>query len=439
MKFVGHRWLENVPVIRRCLDILPQMRDYVSAVQKKKFPDPKTKSFSNIIQYLKDPLLEVKLQFVLCFGEILRPFLTKFQSDKPLLPFLVPELCEIFVNLISKFLTSDSLDGLGTCTQLLSFDYSDASKHKEMDLGFSAEKLLKSKELRKRVSEKDILSLRLAAKTVVIKFLFKLKEKSPMAYPLARAVTCLSPKTIKNAEPDECQKLFRKTLETLVSCKQVDESKCDRIFEQYNTFIKHENCQIIIFDEEKDRLDTFLKNLTHQKYPELWIVIKKLLLLSHGQATVEKGFSMNKEAIKDNQKASSLISRRLIKDYITANGGLQNIKVSKEMLTDCRSACHRYKIYLQEEAEKATAAEKCLKRKRGEDDIAKIKDKIQRVKMQKEALDKEFRNQFDLFASTKDFALFERGNQMRKDSEGKGQILKDLEEELDAKVKLMKQ
>ena len=38
-----------------------------------------------------------------------------------------------------------------------------------------------------------------------------------------------------------------------------------------------------------------------KEYAVLWPVAKHLLTLSHGQADVEQGFSINKEAIRDNQ------------------------------------------------------------------------------------------------------------------------------------------
>lgn len=44
------------------------------------------------------------------------------------------------------------------------------------------------------------------------------------------------------------------------------------------------------------RVDVFLHQVFQSKcYPELWEFCKKLLLLSHGQATVERGFSINKD------------------------------------------------------------------------------------------------------------------------------------------------
>ena len=36
LKFVAHRWVENVPVLERVIDILPSLKQYVESVDEKK-------------------------------------------------------------------------------------------------------------------------------------------------------------------------------------------------------------------------------------------------------------------------------------------------------------------------------------------------------------------------------------------------------------------
>lgn len=64
------------------------------------------------------------------------------------------------------------------------------------------------------------------------------------------------------------------------------------------------------FNPSSTRLDVFL--VQHMaKYENLLGVVKNLLILSHGQAAVERGFSINKETIQDNQHADTLIAQRI--------------------------------------------------------------------------------------------------------------------------------
>lgn len=60
--------------------------------------------------------------------------------------------------------------------------------------------------------------------------------------------------------------------------------------------------------------------------------MKVVLVLSHGQASVERGFSINKELIVENQKELSLVAQRLIVDHVRSVGGVSNVAITKELL-----------------------------------------------------------------------------------------------------------
>jgi len=54
----------------------------------------------------------------------------------------------------------------------------------------------------------------------------------------------------------------------------------------------------------------------------LWEVVRTVLLLSHGQAQVERGFSTSKELMDVNIKQRTLVAKRAIVDYVQLIGGL---------------------------------------------------------------------------------------------------------------------
>jgi len=74
----------------------------------------------------------------------------------------------------------------------------------------------------------------------------------------------------------------------------------------------------------------------------LWDLTKKLLLLSHGQASVEHGFSINKEISVENMAEQTLIAQRVIKDHLINVGGATKVLLSKELLASASSARQRY-------------------------------------------------------------------------------------------------
>ena len=48
----------------------------------------------------------------------------------------------------------------------------------------------------------------------------------------------------------------------------------------------------------------------------MWCVFKLLLCLSHGQASVERGFSVNSNLLVENMHEDSLIAQRIVQDHV---------------------------------------------------------------------------------------------------------------------------
>ncbi|GBM78625.1 hypothetical protein AVEN_94590-1 [Araneus ventricosus] len=109
-------------------------------------------------------------------------------------------------------------------------------------------------------------------------------------------------------------------LNSMIEAKHFDENVCDEIlmeFQDYldNVALKHSHFSK--FSPENLRVDEFFyETMNTSKYRNLWKVVEMLLLLSHGQATVEKGFSINKKVEVENMKELLCVSQRLICGYI---------------------------------------------------------------------------------------------------------------------------
>ena len=115
------------------------------------------------------------------------------------------------------------------------------------------------------------------------------------------------------------------------------------------------------------------------EYQDMWLTMQLLLTLSHGQATVERGFSVNKEVLTPNLQEVSLQAIRLVHSSVLA----QNIKVAdfiiiEALLSSCSHASNRYNMYLMEKKEEKEKTEKGRKRKVLEEDlIAAKKEKLE--------------------------------------------------------------
>jgi hypothetical protein len=81
-------------------------------------------------------------------------------------------------------------------------------------------------------------------------------------------------------------------------------------------------------------------------------VIKLILILSNGNATVESGFSINESMLVENMKESSLINLRIVYDAIKSHGEVQNVPITDKMIAESKFARQRYRTALEENKKK---------------------------------------------------------------------------------------
>ena len=89
LRFCAIRWVENSSVIKRALEVIPFVKLYVAAVDKK---PPDSQNFKKVKTALQDKVLIAQLGFLQSVALQLEPFLTKYQSNKPLLLFMYADL-----------------------------------------------------------------------------------------------------------------------------------------------------------------------------------------------------------------------------------------------------------------------------------------------------------------------------------------------------------
>ena len=92
-----------------------------------------------------------------------------------------------------------------------------------------------------------------------------------------------------------------------------------------------------------------------------------VLLLPHGNADPERGFSLNKNVLAVHSfsiKEETLDAIRMVEDFIIRNNGVINIEISKEHCKVCHT---RYQCYLNE-PRKIHEEEKSRKKLREEEE-----------------------------------------------------------------------
>ena len=204
-----------------------------------------------------------------------------------------------------------------------------------------------------------------------------------------RKADCFDPKKMAKSKTD-CIERFDKVLTSLVNAKKVVASKCDVIKQQYQVFLNGTvNGNISGFDYKKGRLDElFAQFINKDDHAELWQVVKLILIMSHGQASVERGFSIMKQGMKDNLAEDSFVFQRVVIDHIKSVGGCCNVTINSELRKEVKQSRSRYILDLETKRNDSTEQLREKKRKTCLEELEDLKAKRKRLLTDADTLEK---------------------------------------------------
>ena len=446
--FCQHRWLENVPVTERAIEMWPFVKQYVLAVQKKDVPKPDTKSFATVVAATKDKLFEAKMNSFLSIAKLVTPFLTRYQTDRPMLPFISSDLDKLLRQILRRFMTNDVVDDAST-VDLIDLDMETSRKpSSRIDVGFTADGIIKERRVTTdataKVSERDILEFRQECRAFMQELVKRITAKAPIKYALVRNLTCLDPRKMAT-DSDACTAKMKRVLSVMVQNRRLSNNECDTIMGEFSDFL-HDQVSLhrdkfVSFDpySADDRLDVFsLETMDKAAYGHVWKVVAQLLLLSHGQASVERGFSVNKQMEVTNLQEDTFVAQRLVHDHITAVGGIMGVSLDKDLLRSCVASRARYQAYLDDTAKAKATDESTRKRKSVVDEIDELKSKRRQLECDLTELLKSADTYSVRAEAERNFSLVAKSNALRKAAHGKEKDLKKVSEQLDDKLKLLK-
>ena len=337
-------------------------------------------SYETLVRNIEDAYIPLKLQFFQDIASHLQGFLTAFQSNDPMVPFIEKALVDIFQSLMKMIVKPDVLAKADTGLKLAKLDLSKAENliaTELIKLPTATKSLLSTSNLPNDHRKRDF---KRSCKDMLVKMISKLQERSPLKYGIARYASALSPQVMVSKK-ERCVALFDKLVDRLYECSRVTSKEADMAKKEYFQFLQSANSDLkdefLTFKPDKMRLDHFFRKLMDgDRYKSCWKVCKLVLTLSHGQAAVERGFSFNKEVLVENLEKKSLVSQRLVTDYIHHfDKPIWEIPLANDLLKSCRQAHSRYYEALESNrAEKATS-EKDRKRKMKHNEIAGVEEK----------------------------------------------------------------
>ncbi|KAJ8892826.1 hypothetical protein PR048_005407, partial [Dryococelus australis] len=154
LKFVSHTWQENLPVTEKAL-VIPKLKCFVENVDK-------------VRKHNLHRLIPLKLKVFISVSKLWQPFLTAYETDKPMFFFLSEDLRKILVFVPQRF------DG-----QLFNVEHQCIIT--DVDLGYAVEKEVEAL-IASNVVQGDILEARVSCRRLLVSLAEKLLQKSPVTY-----------------------------------------------------------------------------------------------------------------------------------------------------------------------------------------------------------------------------------------------------------------
>ena len=223
---------------------------------------------------------------------------------------------------------------------------------------------------------------------------------------------------------------------TLENAKKVLKGACDSLLELFRQVIievpSSSPSEFNDYDPNNDRLDSFLYLHMGQKrsYQSLWKVVADLLILSRGQASVERGFPVNKQLEVENLQEWSFISQRLAQDHVLSVGGVLAVSISKPLLLSAAGARQKYSLYLHEQKRKKISEGVKLKRKELVNELDECKKKRRHLEADVDSLVKSADEFAQKAEDTGKLVWITKSNSLRRTAKEKEMTRKDIEDKI---------
>lgn len=290
----------NSNVSERAQKVSPHFQSYVNLCVKTK-KVPALESYEIVSEHLKDKFLCAKLTFFQILSSELEPFLREFQSDKSLAPFLYTSLTTVIKTVMNRFVKPDVLKKHSVLNIDVTID-DNLSTANEINVGYATKHVLDTMD-KKDVSKRDILLFKNECRTCLKLFVIKMMKKSPLHFSLTKGISCIDPSI---AGSSLAVKRLDNTIEAFIASKIISGIEGDKIARQYKDFCSNKDVHKNFpeYYRKKDRFDMFWIKMLNayglQDSSNLENFVKIILTLSHGNAALERGFSINKECITHN-------------------------------------------------------------------------------------------------------------------------------------------
>ncbi|KAJ8685963.1 hypothetical protein QAD02_021756 [Eretmocerus hayati] len=151
---------------------------------KKKSKDQKepvvSRSYKNVSRMVKDRLIIPKLSFFSWLAKHVEPYLTFYQSNNPLAPFLFDDLSDLLTQVMSRFVQPDKLRSISNIIEIDLKKESGLIPGAKTDLPFATRDAIRQCRKSLALTDKEIINFIQDCRSVLVSFCSELFAKSPL-------------------------------------------------------------------------------------------------------------------------------------------------------------------------------------------------------------------------------------------------------------------
>ena len=166
-----------------------------------------------------------------------------------------------------------------------------------MGIGFVADCEVTKLKQKDVVNLTDMIVFKKTAQKFLVAMAEKLFERTPLAPSLLQSASVFDPQNLLQMSKEKAFDLFKSLLSN-IQLNILPPNRCDQTLAEFKNCldVKIERIKLtsFVFSQKEQRLDEFFfKELGIAKYKELSYLVRVILTLSHGQASMERDFNHN--------------------------------------------------------------------------------------------------------------------------------------------------
>ena len=180
-------------------------------------------------------------------------------------------------------------------------------------------------------------------------------------------MSSLSPLDITLNKTSLSRERFEQLCQELHEDNWVTSIEGERAEKQYKKLINNPdfNMEAKKFNINEDWLDTFYSRiLDSPSTVDLENIVRLVMIISHGNARVESGFSVNDDILLPNMLEETIVSQRIVYEGVQKAGGPTKIEVTPDMMKMVKNSHRTYTNAMSEKNKKQSEGQKRIAEKR---------------------------------------------------------------------------